>query len=730
MTKAKSTKRALLMSGLALLLCVSMLVGSTYAWFTDSVTSAGNKIVAGKLDIQLYLDNGSGYEDISASTESIFNMISNKAQNNNADTLWEPGKTQVAYLKIVNAGSLALKYSVALKITDVTKDLHKVMQYAITPDATRANPVTAWDADDGKAVVLGHQTVTDADVVMNPGDEHCFALSVHMLEEAGNQYQGGTLNFDLTILAGQANVEADSFDNLYDEDADYDGEISSTASLLAAFKNGGTYKVIDNVTTDSTVTVPEGVTVTLDLNDKTIAGTGEKQKHTIVNKGTLNIVGGTISSLGNDGGSAIYNYGTLTVKDAELNGAPFTAIDGWWPSYAVNNQGTMTITDSVINAEHGGVASTNGGVVTLNNVNITAGKDTKTSAAVYTNGGSVIINGGRYENIATDANATGASVINGAITVNGGTFIGRLENYYGTPVIKGGTFSVEPRAAFVADGYEVTNNGDGTWTVSATKVSDATELNSALNSGKVVELTQDVTTGSDFTAANTTIDLGNNTLTMTSSDHKTAGNVNVSNGTVDVSKGYFDLRPSADNEVVFENVVFENTTKSKTFGTCTNHVEPAFETTAVTANTVMTFSFKDCTFNNANAVFEAMSGYPTTINAVFENCTFNLFGSSDAIEIKNYITADITIKDCTFNITATASTGIVDAMSGSTVKVTFEGNNLLNGVAAVATTDPALVGTVDQVKNHNPSVKVAASSWSIDELVGKDTITVQGIATK
>lgn len=223
MTNKKSTKRALLLSGLALLLCVSLLVGSTYAWFTDSVTSANNKIVAGELDIELYLDkgDGNGYVDISETSESIFNMISNKAQNDNADTLWEPGKTQVAYLKIVNAGSLALKYSVALKITDVTKDLHEVMQYAITPDATRANPAAAWNPANGKAVVLGNQTVTDMDVVMNPGDEHCFALSVHMLEEAGNEYQGGTLNFDLTVLAGQATVESDYFGTDYDKYAEY-----------------------------------------------------------------------------------------------------------------------------------------------------------------------------------------------------------------------------------------------------------------------------------------------------------------------------------------------------------------------------------------------------------------------------------------------------------------------------------------------------------------------------
>ena len=234
MTKTKSTKRALLMSGLVLLVCVTMLIGSTFAWFTDNVTSGNNKIIAGNLDIQLLMDTGDGYEDISNSTESIFNMLSNKAQNDNAYTLWEPGKTQVAYLQIKNAGTLALKYSVALKITEVEKNLHEVMQYSITPDATYGT-VKAWDAEAGKAVALGNQNVTEADVVMNPGDEHCFALSVHMLETAGNEYQGGMLNFDLTVLAGQATVESDSFGVDYDEYAEYAYKAS-----VAVDKSGNT----------------------------------------------------------------------------------------------------------------------------------------------------------------------------------------------------------------------------------------------------------------------------------------------------------------------------------------------------------------------------------------------------------------------------------------------------------------------------------------------------------
>ena len=222
MTKTRSTKRALLASALALLVCVTMLVGSTFAWFTDSVTSANNKIVAGTLDVQLLMDTGAGYVDISDSTDPIFGNGS-IAQNNNAETLWEPGKTQVAYLAIKNNGSLALKYKVALDVDNVSKNLYKAMEYAIVPDAT-FNTVTAWT--EGNDVVEGLQTVS-GDVSLGKGETHYFALAIHMKEDAGNEYQGGQVNFDLTVLATQDTVEADHFGTNYDALASYSYEASA-----------------------------------------------------------------------------------------------------------------------------------------------------------------------------------------------------------------------------------------------------------------------------------------------------------------------------------------------------------------------------------------------------------------------------------------------------------------------------------------------------------------------
>ena len=108
MTNAKRTKKALWMSVLSLLLCFSMLLGTTYAWFTDSVTSANNVIQSGNLDVELEYWNGSAWVDVAGKSDVLTN------------TLWEPGTTEVAYLRVANAGSLALKYQLGVNIVSET----------------------------------------------------------------------------------------------------------------------------------------------------------------------------------------------------------------------------------------------------------------------------------------------------------------------------------------------------------------------------------------------------------------------------------------------------------------------------------------------------------------------------------------------------------------------------------------------------------------------------------
>ena len=217
MSKVFTTKRVLFTSLMALLLCFAMFIGTTFAWFTDSVTSANNKIIAGNLDIELYQ-----WTD----AETSVKISDNNSPVFDTNALWEPGRTEVVYLSIKNEGNLALKYSVAVEtIKQSSEDLEELlgcMTYVITPGA-KYGDVTAW-AGNGVSVVPGLNATQADDVMLKPGAEHFFAISIHMAEEAGNEYQNKSLTFDVKVLAAQVSYETDSFGDTYDETAPYEEE--------------------------------------------------------------------------------------------------------------------------------------------------------------------------------------------------------------------------------------------------------------------------------------------------------------------------------------------------------------------------------------------------------------------------------------------------------------------------------------------------------------------------
>ncbi len=135
MAKAKSTKRALLMSGLALLMCVSMFVGSTFAWFTDSVKTGVNTIQAGNLDIVLEysVDNGATWADAEGKTLNF-----KKAADAPADEaiLWEPGCTyELPLIRVRNNGNLALKYNMVINGIDGDAKLLEAIEFTVNGGA-------------------------------------------------------------------------------------------------------------------------------------------------------------------------------------------------------------------------------------------------------------------------------------------------------------------------------------------------------------------------------------------------------------------------------------------------------------------------------------------------------------------------------------------------------------------------------------------------------------------
>lgn len=194
MTKRKSTKRALLLSALSLLMCVSMLIGSTFAWFTDSVTSSGNIIQSGTLKVTM--DWAEGKTDpanttwTDASTGAIFE-----------NDKWEPGYVEVRHIKISNVGTLALKYQLNIFANgDVSKLTDAIDVYFVDP-AVQVSDRTALDGVTPVGtlteVLAGMPGNASGD--LNSGDSNIITLALKMRENAGNEYQGLEVGSDFVI---------------------------------------------------------------------------------------------------------------------------------------------------------------------------------------------------------------------------------------------------------------------------------------------------------------------------------------------------------------------------------------------------------------------------------------------------------------------------------------------------------------------------------------------------
>ena len=196
MTNRKSTRRALLGSVMAMVLCLAMLVGATFAWFTDTASTGVNKIQAGNLDVVLEMKDASG-NWVPAEGKTLDFVKAAGAENE--AILWEPGCTyELPALQIRNNGNLALKYKVA--ITGIN-------------GSAKLNEAIEWTIGD---VAMG------AEQHLAAGESNAFTIKGHMKESAGNEYMNESIDgIAITVVATQDTVESDSFDKDYDAGAEY-----------------------------------------------------------------------------------------------------------------------------------------------------------------------------------------------------------------------------------------------------------------------------------------------------------------------------------------------------------------------------------------------------------------------------------------------------------------------------------------------------------------------------
>lgn len=224
MNTKKATKRALLTSVMALVMCVVMLVGTTFAWFTDTASTAVNKIQAGNLDVDIIDLQGNSLD---GETLSFVN------KENQSNILWEPGATFFTQgFRIANNGNLALKYKVV--VSGITGDtgLLKVMKFDVVSAIEKTGHEVNFTTTPGTLLPSAAGTPSVSDTT--------YYLRGHMDENAGNEYKNMTLTgISVTVYATQLNSEFDSFGPDYDKNAEYpidtwNGDIATAKELADA----------------------------------------------------------------------------------------------------------------------------------------------------------------------------------------------------------------------------------------------------------------------------------------------------------------------------------------------------------------------------------------------------------------------------------------------------------------------------------------------------------------
>ena len=473
MTNRKSTKRALLGSVVAMVLCLAMLVGATFAWFTDTASTGVNKITSGNLDVEIVNKEG----------EKVTSLKWVKAEGAAAESvLWEPGcRYQLEPFQIVNNGNLALKYKLVITGLTGDADLLKVIQFTYTIgdetlDLAGEGHLTAKGTDGAKSQPI---TITGA-----------------MDTAAGNEYMNKKLdNISITVVATQDTVESDSFGTQYDKDAEYPVAVT-TGDELQAIVNNATAPVnivLANSITTNNFVIPEDKDVTLDLNGRTVTNA---ESHTILNKGHLTlkdssadksgqiislkgntaalrngdhavcvVEGGTISRDGANGNTwhVVENFGKMTFNGGKVvlkNGNGFAITNGWnyFDPGASTTHAVMEINALELDTDSSGIKNCRYGDLTVNDVNVAS-----TGYWALSNDylGTAVINGGTFTSTSFKAVSNGA-----AMTVNGGTFDGTagffVQSYATSTVLNGGTYtnmSVDDLAGYVGTGHTAQQSG-------------------------------------------------------------------------------------------------------------------------------------------------------------------------------------------------------------------------------------------------------------------------------
>ena len=580
MTNSRSTKRALLSSAFAILVCVAMLIGTTFAWFTDTASTAVNKIQAGNLNVTLEMQKADGTW-VSAENKTLeWKTADNRAQ---ADILWEPGcKYELQPVRVKNDGNLALKYKIVISGIKGSAKLNNVIEWTINDTALESDHRLAAGA------------VSDA-----------LTIKGHMQESAGNEYMNEKIeNIAITVYATQDSVENDSYGNDYDKDATY-YPVLNAAGMKDALTRGGNIKVDADIDPSEALVADKETTV--NMNGKTVANTDDvwdknpnswslisarkNANLTITGNGTfkakendcyaVDVQDGAVVTIEN--GTFIGNIHAVYVQKgtAYIKGG-FFSVQQKYPNASLADEFVLNCYDANRADGTAKIIVTGGTFVNFNPANCKAeGANTNFVADGYSVVTEVKENGEKWYTV-----VKGTGVVPGTQEELNNGITGSTEKDVTVVLSKNSGFTLDNEIANSGSkSRNVTFVGDGSQTVDVAKKATAAEGAMHLNYQR----------GSTFTFENVTVENGTDTYDGIVCD-----------------------------ELVYKNCTIKGVTTlygKATFIDCT------FENTMDNQYSIWTWGgtdvkFEGCTFNtNGKAIL--LFGEEKTTNLTVSKCTFN-----------------------------------------------------------------------------------------------------------
>ncbi len=296
MTRSNATKKALFISTCTLLFSVLMMAGSTFAWFTDSVSTGSNRITTGDFEVELLHTGGKVTKaEAVKQTTLLFTDENGKAVS------WEPGAAAYENFTVENKGNLALDYRLALDLNNAntvagtSKSLKDVLKVKVVKGGVTAKDIeedSLKDAKDFKAVTDGRISIPGS-----AGDESQQTLSE---KESGSTYgvilywqpdpekdyeynlanypdkdKNGdpvdktsdgssqlTIDIGVSLGATQAMDESDSRARSYDKKAVYPaGDAAELKAAVSEASDGDTIELSGNISLDDMLTIDKDITM-------------------------------------------------------------------------------------------------------------------------------------------------------------------------------------------------------------------------------------------------------------------------------------------------------------------------------------------------------------------------------------------------------------------------------------------------------------------------------------